>query len=366
MGLDQDTSSSDGDCDVMTIAATANLSIGHDNAADMRTHLSPAIERRSDLEALESIVAPSSGPFRPSTTGSSSSESNREHHRIHGPSSLVLAKLLPTSHLPISSPEPVPHSYQRALSNRFPEDRFRPDGDLQPHVLLPIFIHDVLMLPGSLANVMGKASAEDILHRLTPAQLGGARLHLRAETKQPVLLPSTNPDDSVHGLLLFGCGRRSRKRIDRHYQAHSHKVIARPMCETITTRSAARSDCRQEKRLIQSTIMAEIYLWSNDSVLLEPEPEGSRGWTLNDFLTGTYDADTVYYDYKDPEYWLHGLREEGAFELTGPATETAMHAEVEMGSDSEAEAEKAVAVSRVGCFVSVEDMCDESGGSSEN
>nr|OQO21015.1 hypothetical protein B0A51_12879 [Rachicladosporium sp. CCFEE 5018] len=353
------TSSSDGDCDSIPIAAAAALSIGHDNAADARTCSNTVAKRRSELIMRDQIVTPASGPLRSLSPCCYDPRNPDVDHRVHRPYSQSLAKILPTSQLPVSSPEPAPHSLQSAIANRFSAHRFEAGGDLDPNEMPPIFLHDVLMLPGSLANIIGKASPQDIIHQLTPARVDGLRTFVQPETTLPILSPYIIPGQSAHGLLFFGSGRRSRKRIERHYQPSAQRVEVEATYEVVV----AGRDEGQEPRLEQRTVMASVYVWSCSLFHFAAEPDGSRGWTLEDFLAGTYDAQTIYYDYEDPEYYFHGLREEGAFELTGPAAEIPKRVEVEMGSDLEAEeAEKAVAVSRIGCFVSVEDICDETVG----
>lgn len=53
-------------------------------------------------------------------------------------------------------------AFLQALSNCFVFDRFDPGGDLDPEVYTPVFLHDTLMLPGSLAQLIGKVFGHDI------------------------------------------------------------------------------------------------------------------------------------------------------------------------------------------------------------
>nr|OQO27693.1 hypothetical protein B0A51_04459 [Rachicladosporium sp. CCFEE 5018] len=359
MAPNHEISSSDGERDAIPLTATANLSLGHDNAADARVTSNQVHQRLGDPIAQVQNATLASRPSRSPFPRYFDPENPDADHHVHLPYSQPQARLLLTSQLPVSSPEPVPHSLQSALANRFPAHRFEAGGDLDPNEMPPIFLHDVLMLPGSLANIIGKASPQDIIHQLTPARVNGLRTFVQPKTTLPILSPYIIPGQSAHGLLFFGSGRRSRKRIERHYQPSAQRVEVEATYEVVV----AGRDEGQETRLEQRTVMASVYVWSCSLFHFAAEPDGSRGWTLEDFLAGTYDAQTIYYDYEDPEYYFHGLREEGAFELTGPTAEIPKRVEVEMGSDLEAEeAGKAVAVSMIGCFVSVEDICDETVG----
>lgn len=64
-----------------------------------------------------------------------------------------LSSLLP---LPTSSPGYVTHAHQQAMSNRITSDKLEPGGAFDPEVYTPVFLHDTLMLPGSLASLLGK------------------------------------------------------------------------------------------------------------------------------------------------------------------------------------------------------------------
>lgn len=58
--------------------------------------------------------------------------------------------------LPTSTPGWLTYAYQLAMDNRIPYDLLLPGGSLDPALYTPVFVHDTLMLPGSLATVIGK------------------------------------------------------------------------------------------------------------------------------------------------------------------------------------------------------------------
>lgn len=51
-------------------------------------------------------------------------------------------------------------SYQQALRNRIKDSKIARHGEYDTRKYTPTFIHDCLMLPGSLANVLGKVSGD--------------------------------------------------------------------------------------------------------------------------------------------------------------------------------------------------------------
>lgn len=58
--------------------------------------------------------------------------------------------------LPTSSPGYLTYAQQQAMANRIPYDLLVPGGELDPSRYTPVFLHDTLMLPGSLATLIGK------------------------------------------------------------------------------------------------------------------------------------------------------------------------------------------------------------------
>ena len=51
-------------------------------------------------------------------------------------------------------------SYQQALQNRIKDSKIANKGEYDMQKYTPTFIHDCLMLPGSLSNVLGKVSGD--------------------------------------------------------------------------------------------------------------------------------------------------------------------------------------------------------------
>jgi hypothetical protein len=57
-----------------------------------------------------------------------------------------------------ASSGPTTFAYQRALLHRLPEHKLAPGSSCDIQAYTPTFIHDSLMLPGSLAHVIGKVT----------------------------------------------------------------------------------------------------------------------------------------------------------------------------------------------------------------
>jgi hypothetical protein len=85
-----------------------------------------------------------------SDTSASSSDSDTPLPHEHP---IKLSDLLP---LPNSSPGPLTYAHQQAMAHRVTYDRLIPGGAFNPSMYTPVFLHDTLMLPGSLASVLGK------------------------------------------------------------------------------------------------------------------------------------------------------------------------------------------------------------------
>ncbi|TKA71961.1 hypothetical protein B0A55_05394, partial [Friedmanniomyces simplex] len=128
--------------------------------------------------------------------------------------------------MPFSSPGVTTFAYQQALQNRIPDGKLRVNGEYDARWYKPTFIHDCLMLPGSLANLLGKIDIVELTHRMTPALLPGFHAHVHADTLQPCILQSTNTRDYVQGMVVFGLGAQSRELIYNHYQANGTVVEA--------------------------------------------------------------------------------------------------------------------------------------------
>lgn len=69
--------------------------------------------------------------------------------------------------IPGTSAGPSTFAYQRALRNRIGSLKLARGGDYDTRAFTPIFVHDCLMLPGSLANVLGKVNDPILCQHVT-------------------------------------------------------------------------------------------------------------------------------------------------------------------------------------------------------
>ncbi|EMC97766.1 hypothetical protein BAUCODRAFT_31761 [Baudoinia panamericana UAMH 10762] len=235
--------------------------LGHDNAADVKSHYSLARVRQFDK-----IDIPSSSGHGECTSG--------EHYT---------QVAIPTFTTGITT-----FAYQLALQNRIKDATLREGGEYDTHKFTPTFIHDCLMLPGSLAGLLRKSSTPDLIHKMTPALLPGFHAHVHAEKLQPCILQSPDPSDYVSGMLIFGQGKDSRKLINEHYRSDARRIKLQVEVDVQVPVLAHERDFPSERwRLKRRRVEAHVWLWANartgDAYLRTHAPK----WTLEDYLAGT-------------------------------------------------------------------------------
>ncbi|SMQ47515.1 unnamed protein product [Zymoseptoria tritici ST99CH_1A5] len=240
---------------------------GHDDAADVQTMAS--LSKRQILNDAS---------FNASLTSQGDSEQGSlppvERH-------LQVA-------IPTSSPGLTTFAYQRALRNRIEASKLLKDNTYDLTRYTPTFIHDALMLPGSLAGLLSKGSAGDLINRMTPAFLPGCHAHLDQESLQPCLVRADNAQSYVQGMLVFGQGKASRDAVHQHYRPGAKRrkvgVEIDVWVESPPGESAARP-----WRLQRRTVQAHAWIWSGN---LEDCRGGEcREWTIEDSLAGTLEEE---------------------------------------------------------------------------
>ena len=107
-----------------------DVRFGHDDAADMRLVLRP----QPTVTLIKEEAAWVKSSDRPRENGDD---------------------FLPVP-MPVSSNGPTTFAYQSALQNRLRYDKLTPHGEYDMDVYKPTFLHDCMMQPGSLANLIGK------------------------------------------------------------------------------------------------------------------------------------------------------------------------------------------------------------------
>ncbi|KAK4888673.1 hypothetical protein LTR27_012459 [Elasticomyces elasticus] len=189
--------------------------------------------------------------------------------------------------IPMSSPGITTFAYQRALQNRIKEAKLLPRGDFDTRVWKPTFIHDCLMLPGSLTNLLGKLDVEQLIHRMTPALLPGFHPYVHADTLQPCILQSPNMQDYVQGVVVFGLGAESKKVIHDHYRLHCRRVKVEVEIDvSVALAPANRVFPGEFWRLQRSKVPCHVYLWSNAGSGDAMFRTQAQRWTIDDYLGG--------------------------------------------------------------------------------
>ena len=261
------------------------IRLGHDEAYDYI----------SDFQRPLSLDLPGRSKPMPETDDNRSIDTDNEFLQVH---------------MPTFSTGLTTFAYQRALRNRIRSDRITRHGEYDLQIYTATFFHDCLMLPGSLATVLGKvqnltyddlwiqltlvlqASPADIIHRMTPGLLSGFHAHVHTETLQTCLLQSTDPTDYVQGMLIFGQGKSARKRIHKHYRPRARRAKVQVEIDIKVLEPDQDLDSPYQRwRLQRRKIWAHAWFWSNiGSGDVHFRTESPR-WTLEDYLAGNLGPD---------------------------------------------------------------------------
>ena len=136
---------------------------------------------------------------------------------------------------------------------------------------------------------VSKASAADMIPRMTPAILPKVRAHVHPKTQLPCLVPSENPEDYVQGMLVFGEGKLTRGLIHEHYREDAKRVKMLVEAETSVPYShderASRGEGCTPRR---QWIPAHVWLWSSNrqDEDVQLSSEDPVPWTLENYLEG--------------------------------------------------------------------------------
>ncbi|KAM0722122.1 hypothetical protein Q7P37_001563 [Cladosporium fusiforme] len=257
----------------------------------------------------------------PGASEPSSSRSNSTSSQISLPPnklepdepSPIPSPLLP---LPTSTPGPLTLAHQQAMANRIAQTDLQPSGLFDPALYTPVFLHDTLMLPGSLANLLGKESPLDILNRLTPARLPSHTTVPDSEPPHaPRLIPSTT-DKFATGLVLLGSGRDARKAIKEHYQPFAKRRRINVVVEVRVpvARMEREAGFESERWRVEARrVVAQVYVWRGGGV---EDGFCGREWDLGRFLSGEYEGGLEEMEVVGAQEW-GGEKGEGEGDVKG-------------------------------------------------
>ncbi|KAF2723613.1 hypothetical protein K431DRAFT_15496 [Polychaeton citri CBS 116435] len=187
----------------------------------------------------------------------------------------------------------VPHAYERALANRVELDELEGDGGLSVNRYSAVFVHDIMMLPGSLANITSKQHSDpyNLVKRMTPALVPGFRTYTHPRTKQPCMIQSPSPVAFVHGIAVLGLKDYEIKRIDRHYR-DEHRMFRVNIELEVLQKDVATCEHSNplEWTLERCSLWAHAWIWSGPQTADSGCPINSTpNWCLEDYLEGKYD-----------------------------------------------------------------------------
>jgi len=165
----------------------------------------------------------------------------------------------------------LPKSIQIALNNRFTLEQivqFREDAQLAFSHPLPYFFSGSFVFPAALRSVTHGRTLSQVAESMTPAVLRGFKRHAVRGMSWPAMLPSTDPEDEVHGMMVFGMLDSQRK--------------------AIHTFEGGMFDLRRVKVEVElvggETIEHEagVYVWNRSEDFLVPTEE--RTWEVGNLL----------------------------------------------------------------------------------
>lgn len=159
--LSTDPTSSEYDCGTQGIimehgdgnlsGSSPSLTQGHDNASDAQGGYQQFHSNPSLLSLPTTLL--SGLTVKSGQTSTSVAESEVS-------SSIATDRPLTSPKIP-STPSPcavTPFSYQQALLNRLPGQILESGGKLDADLYTPLLVHDCMMMPGSLATLLGKVN----------------------------------------------------------------------------------------------------------------------------------------------------------------------------------------------------------------
>lgn len=138
---------------------------------------------------------------------------------------------------------------------------------------------------------------------MTPAILPGFHAYVHSDTNLPCILQSSNSKDYVQGMVLFGQGKKGRKKIHQHYRTKTRRVTLAVEIEVVVPISAHHRLCPEDRWDLQRrTIRAHVWIWADVGSRDVHSRTKFPRWTLEHYISGTFRADPVL-DVRDASAW---------------------------------------------------------------
>ncbi|RAL04220.1 uncharacterized protein BO80DRAFT_258590 [Aspergillus ibericus CBS 121593] len=167
-----------------------------------------------------------------------------------------------------------PRNFQLALSNKLsPEDV---TNHLNKPGCTPRFVYGVLMLPTVLSHYLDTPQTEIIAKQMTRATLRGHKLYRIGPDSTPVMVPSSDPQDTVEGMLIFGLDAVQRNAI---YEKESGLMELVNVRVTITQVDGL---LQRHVVLSQRVVDAGAFVWVDSQEGLIPMERNA--WPVDEFL----------------------------------------------------------------------------------
>ncbi|KAF2245024.1 hypothetical protein BU26DRAFT_522714 [Trematosphaeria pertusa] len=112
----------------------------------------------------------------------------------------------------------LPRSLRIAVNNRFTRAqlaKFKDDAELNFAHPLPYFFSGSFIFPACMRAVTNGTTLLSVAQSMTPALLRGYKRYPVKERPYPAMLPSTDLEDSVWGMLVFGMLDSQRRAIHK-------------------------------------------------------------------------------------------------------------------------------------------------------
>lgn len=167
-----------------------------------------------------------------------------------------------------------PTDFKLALSNTISKD----DVTIfhQQPGSSPRFVYGALMLPTVLKYYVNIDQCYEIHTSMTQATLPGYQLYQFAESSLPVLTPSTDPKDTVEGMLIFNLDEQQRNAL--------YEFEAGLMCLTNVQVEICQKDTDQMHHL--RIVDAGAFTWTKSTQGMTRIPDSS--WSVREFLQSPF------------------------------------------------------------------------------